>query len=758
MNVADRVPQLPPAKPLKDIGPSLLDYGPLNRNLRDPALVTDMAAYTPASLIFDGFSGLSMVNPDTAAFSGLPVTVASDNSIKIACQQEQTTSILSLFRTDEYLVSEHVFHHEKFSVGGSGVLILSPYEGQIDAVCQRLSANDVVFRRYHNSRHEYASSLTYNLRKWIIFALDNPASVERAKNSFTVAKTAMRNSVDSSSASVKTIQLFVWIDGYRKASTAVKVRLYDSSGKVLPQLITPPYTIYQYSGDEGDLHKHSAVIENLIRQATTISYDKCFMMPNCTVKVELTAILADHKAMQIICGVSKGGYSRSPFSAIEFPLLPRNPYDAFCSRLTLGQTVQGRTTLLNGEHQTTLFHSLDNGQVQTPLFCHYDNDTRQFYVNSPSLSQVIVCPPVMHVSHELMRQMWVLLERFTPAVRGNHLQTHIDAAFTRTTGCNEQSWNRHRLAVLSNDYLHSFDETLRPFILIISHLQALLYSKAPVTDYTVRKLFFMGMVTFYFFHVSTLLLPTAQQPRNRNNHDAQEPEAGRDVRQKPYLRYDTGDFAGSLYMHDLIAVLPEVCHRLRIPLFNLLEEYFERDFLLDAIVHREKHRVRTLLYNCQKLQVRRFTAFITGVRTSRKHTDVAPLQTHVNRIRLHKCLWDASSAFSWRNRMFGTSKEVNDNFKGSVQDTLAALRDGLQQHLNNAVPDSFITDGDYLTCVVGDHHDENSTCTVCICQRPSDPGVRPDARQSRQQQADLDQRRALISDDEIQFQQRRARM
>ncbi|KAG9389627.1 hypothetical protein J8273_8920 [Carpediemonas membranifera] len=110
-------------------------------------------------------------------------------------------------------------------------------------------------------------------------------------------------------------------------------------------------------------------------------------------------------------------------------------------------------------------------------------------------------------------------------------------------------------------------------------------------------------------------------------------------------------FTGSLYLNAVVSVLPKVHSKLRLPMFYLLEEYFERDFLINAQLRVDKHRSWVLGFLAQKTMVGRVLAHYTRRGSSRKHGMVLPIARQCKSVTFCSCLFDADRCAAWRNRL-----------------------------------------------------------------------------------------------------------
>ncbi|KAG9390805.1 hypothetical protein J8273_7060 [Carpediemonas membranifera] len=455
------------------------------------------------------------------------------------------------------------------------------------------------------------------------FCLQHPSRIERDIKAY---KKALMGSVVADDSREQTIDLIVWFDGYRADATAVKFRLFDRTGCVLPQRITPPMTLLMYQGSEKFLPDFFGTIERLLRSLVDVPLPSgvSHYRPASRIIVRLLGLSGDHKALQIVSGVKRGGYYRSPFSSLNMFYVATDPFKDRCNRLTLRDTVSLRFNGLTPDTQR--FGQADGRNID--MCCFSRLTSSGIHEIQPMFAGTLLIPPVMHISHYLMKDLWIVLGLIKKSCAGSNVYTldKIEADFKRTTGCNEQSWNRRKLATLVNDHIDGFDSTLRSFIFLIGKLQALYYSSDHVTDATIAFHHAASLAAFMFFHQLTL-----HSKRDKNKA----------TRSDEYRLTYQPKFTGSLYLNAVVSVLPVVHSQLRIGLRFLLEEYFERDFLLNAQVRQEKHRAWLLGFIIQKISINRIISSHTRRGSTRKHGQVKNIAVECKSICFHKCLFDA---------------------------------------------------------------------------------------------------------------------
>ncbi|KAG9391892.1 hypothetical protein J8273_6817 [Carpediemonas membranifera] len=641
---------------LQNLGYDLLSIPAIRSVISDPTLIEDVNAFTPEQPDVSGRDGVSNQELQCQAGAGFTRSVEVAEAFYVLYDPTTHTDL-------QETLDEHdcLFAHHFEKISGESRLYISHDDPSKLPEIQRLCRNMGIIPRGTNKSHRMViSALSYDPVAQIKFMLKFPDRVQRDIKSSKFVQSVTIN--PESRQEAYGLEMLLWFDGYRADCTAVKYRIIDREGAALPQKITPPMTLLTFQGTEKLIPSFFDDVQRLMNKLIGIPFacGDSSLLPRSRVVISLLGICGDHKALQIVSGVKRGRYYRSPFSSLHMGKVASDPFANRCDRWTIADSIRLRDA--GGVKDMTRFGSRDGHRDVCCLT--YANEIDGPLHVLTKYADVTFIPPVMHVSHYLMKDFWTLLGLVKVQHAGQNVHTleQIEKLFTRTTGCNEQSWNRRKLATLVNEHLEEFDQSLQPFILLTAKLQALYYSSDHVTHQTIAFHHAASFSTFIMFHVLTLFydLPSSRSSVATTLNDGLR------------LTYSP-KFTGSLYLNAVVSVLPKVHSKLRLPMFYLLEEYFERDFLINAQLRVDKHRSWVLGFLAQKTMVGRVLAHYTRRGSSRKHGMVLPIARQCKSVTFCSCLFDADRCAAWRNRLL--TKVPNWDREASQQ-SLNALFSG----------------------------------------------------------------------------------
>ncbi|KAG9392274.1 hypothetical protein J8273_5262 [Carpediemonas membranifera] len=150
------------------------------------------------------------------------------------------------------------------------------------------------------------------------------------------------------------------------------------------------------------------------------------------------------------------------------------------------------------------------------------------------------------------------------------------------------------------DYV-ALPECIQDIIRLIGYLQAMYYSSEPVTDAAVA-FHFMAAAVAHLIHVTIAFIPNKDKTSISllSSSEAK-------TKEKPC--------AENLYSISRLTTQP-LCHKhLKVPLFYILEEYFEREFIKNQEVAAKLHRKAVLEGICLIEQTTLACSFLTGMRS-----------------------------------------------------------------------------------------------------------------------------------------------
>ncbi len=539
---------------------------------------------------------------------------------------------------------------------------------------------------YSPDRWITTEQVTFNLARYISFAIANPAMV--------VDDAAERKKNEKRQLVPGTHKLYpiIWLDGWKTLTSAVKCRLYDPTGAIFPCHITPPYRIVEWQGKESEVTKHSDVLSDLLIEAVGQSY----MHGTMTVVLEPGFILGDHKALQILCGIPRGGHYPCPFTTCKRADMAVLPFE--CEhRYTILDLVYDRNQVLtHGAHEGNLARQHGRWQVDRI------SERPILFQDIGALQQYHIIPPMMHNSFALMKMIWKLVSMLKAPVECSRAaknwkstRTSSQIGLQRTTGCIEQSRSRQMVAALSNDMGECLPSELRNAFKLISQLQALYYSKRTVTDEDINLAFVGGMCCHL---LSTMLIGVCRA-------DNPKPQFETDK--------DTGINPCSLYYHDIVAVMPFILRYTKVPLGYLLEETFERDFINNNVALADGQRTHVI----QQLILQKQAQVLLKVMTNSysagtKASNVKDIKEPITSVEFHDCMFSATDWLTYRDRVL---EEPNQSDKESSActdwgDCLQKTKLAFKEHLN-------VNDWQRIAVCIPTNNRPEQHCKLCICPR-----------------------------------------
>ena len=472
----------------------------------------------------------------------------------------------------------------------------------------------------------------FDLRTYVEEAVDTPNLLESEQETYKYSCSCLdEQNTEIMCNEHLPLTLLIWFDQWRDISTAVKIRLYDPSGFVFPTKLTSPHRLLEYEGAESDLWLYKDTIMGGIDQLL----GRGFQVRNTgrVAFIQDVVLLGDTKCMQVVLGTMRGGDFPVPSCPIERSNLARAP--ACTVRLTVGDVESSRDSFE---------HDMDQGNaVQFDVYGRFPRldpaaarraghlPARPLFKEFERAAGFLICPPVMHVSHELLQRLAATAALF---FKPNPLERNIE--IERTTGCNEMSEARRRLALFATNIAE--DHPTSSFFLLAAQLQAHYYSAEPVTD----DLLEWHRITAVLVHLFVLVCSLVQD--NQRVHTVGPSASSR-------LGIPT---VQSTKGHASCWVLPAVQAKLKIPLFYLLEEYLERGFIANADMKQHLHNNGILQDMILREQVKMYMRLKTGHRSGRrKDSQVPPVRRKI--LRIHSCLKDAKWWAEFRSELVAVS-------------------------------------------------------------------------------------------------------
>ncbi len=545
---------------------------------------------------------------------------------------------------------------------------------------QCLNLHRIVFQPHRTSNY-YVKYCKFSLKKIVRHILLHAADVELEHATFRKVRQELCKRVTVPQVTFHHVCLIMWFDGWAagkhsKANvTTVKVRLLDHTGTVLPQRITSPYRLLEYDGPESELPGYYQFLEDSLRELHNVTFMSC-RHSNYRVRVDRVILLADNKAASLIIGTMGGGHFSCPFSPVSskhYGISPFHinsqgkvrlqPADVRRDREAFRRTALQNRAALNlaksvyGDHPPEESDTADSRRPYMPIL--------GLLPTADSLVQsTFFVPPVMHCSHELMELLATAVGQFpTPAdpiLKRAFKNMACGSIIDRTIACSEQGRARMRLATFAKPTnIVSVPKPVQPFFIMATMLQAQYYSKFTVTDESVSLHKLASTLMTLFLTVIGL---------NVN-------ESGDATMLGPGAARESGRVTTkTTKMHEVTAVLPEVYARLRIPLFYLLEEALERDFLDNKEAQAQMHRAKIISTVIYREQVQAVVTRLTNQRRT-GHRDLnIPSPPRYRFINVHHCCkkaqaWKALAALrkgTWPGDLEPALSEIVPHYWASI--------------------------------------------------------------------------------------------
>ncbi|KAG9390938.1 hypothetical protein J8273_7210 [Carpediemonas membranifera] len=379
-----------------------------------------------------------------------------------------------------------------------------------------------------------------------------------------------------------------------------------------------------------------------------------------------------------------------------------------------------------GRHRLTIKDNLDDktayqaevddpNRVQDVLAIYGDFTNERMVFENCSvipLEKIVICPPFMHDSHRLLEQVAHICGSFKkhPTTRGSReeiIQNKLlnlklgrmssMRSIDRTVGCNEQSSARVRMAATTQEDFVALPECIQDIIRLIGYLQAMYYSSEPVTDAAVA-FHFMAAAVAHLIHVTIAFIPNKDKTSISllSSSEAK-------TKEKPC--------AENLYSISRLTTQP-LCHKhLKVPLFYILEEYFEREFIKNQEVAAKLHRKAVLEGICLIEQTTLACSFLTGMRSFGRQDYSVPQLQRLKCVRVHDCCKDAKHWFGVRTLTTVTFEPTREMIQ-TFQETVDEVWEFVEEHTT-------LTWGEEgtMSCSLADHGIELVCCLCGECSR-----------------------------------------
>ena len=574
---------------------------------------------------------------------------------------------------------------------------------------------------YTPDRWNYVDAVVFSMERFVWLAVQHPELV--------VDDLAERDRNHTREAPSDAVLIpIIWVDGWRDMTASVKCRLFDPAGTVIRTHITAPFRLLEIQGQEKDLIVSFDLLAELVSAAMSVSYSYCVGDTEATVTLKPGFILGDHKALQILCGVPRGGDYPCPLSTTCRKEMATLPFK--CSiRFSILDLVFHRDRAMNSTTDTGMdllhFGRWQQREIEAGL-------RPIIFQDYGSLNGFSPFPPIMHNSFNLMKIIWKIVASLTEVTHSadNDWKRRVFLArtdFQRTTGCLEQATSRKLIAELVNEHISCLHPELHDMFTLLAQLQSLYYSKKQVTDNDIKLAYVAGMCCHL---LSSLFFGKCEGAKPTFSADEQ------------------GVNAQSLFFHDIVAVIPPLLEKFRIPLGYLLEETFERDFVRNNEEYANSHRAKIIQSLVLKKQVNVLYKLMANAYSAGTKASHVPLvASPVKSVGFCDCMFNMSIWNLFRNRVMKQSEReregknkkyiYNWDTKSAAfsewQDNLTATKNALMTKLdtNELINIQVAREGSSVKLCICRTHSGNNEATQLILHRGT-TGMRQSSRLNQQ--------------------------
>ncbi|KAG9392157.1 hypothetical protein J8273_5138 [Carpediemonas membranifera] len=292
-------------------------------------------------------------------------------------------------------------------------LLIIHYASEQEAAEHRTTLEQIphtsLVKRMHSSTWDAMVEVWFSTVRFVTQAVTHPEWLETDKPGY---ESCMRR-LTQPSADWQPLKIIFWLDGW-KGTTAVKIRLYDPSGFTLPNRITPPFRVMEFMKQEKDLFEPDTL--GKIEKAIEALYMARVPIRNTgqVTSFDQVILLGDHPAMAKMISVKTGqAHYPSPFSSVRVTDKALRPI-ANTNRVTLADVVRFKkafSELVADRHRTSdpfaLYGDFHLGTDHPVIFAKTEESDRVI-----PLDRIVLCPPIMHDSHNLLEQVAAMCNQF----------------------------------------------------------------------------------------------------------------------------------------------------------------------------------------------------------------------------------------------------------------------------------------------------------------------------------------------------------